>query len=112
MKKCVVLLIVIGAILLLLEQCREYKEKHCYDNVELHSKLVKEVIEDLKDSACYKERGVYKRIYRRYNYGYADSTIGYYRTDNLHGVKYATVLKGDTVFMEFTDYTDYPRREE
>ena len=112
MKKYILVWIIIIVALLLLKQCYKYQEKHCYDNVTLHSKLVKEVVIDLRDSACYKQSGVYKRIYRRYNYGYSDSTIGYYRTDYLHGVKYATTLNRDTVFMEFTDYTNYPRRED
>ena len=112
MKKYILVGVVLILAILLVRQCYNYKEKHRYDDVSLHKKLIKEVIIDLRDSACYREGGKYKRIYRRYNYRYTDSIKGYIRTDDLHGIDYATTPIGDTVFMEFTDYTNYPRRED
>ena len=112
MKKLLYILCILGIILLALKQCHDYKQRHCYDDRVPPSVLVKEVIVDLKDSDCYKKYGIYKRIYRKYNYEYTDSLEDMYGIDTQHVVHFATTYKGDTIFMEFVDYSNFPRREE
>lgn len=61
----------------------------------------------------YRMYGTYKRIIKRYNYYYYDSTYHFgKRIDSLHGWDYYTNEYGDTTCIIFTDYTNYPRRKE
>lgn len=112
MKKYILLGVLLVLSLLLLYCWLNYSNSHNHNRSPFQKKLLKEVIVDLRDSACFKQSGIYKRVYRKYNYSYVDSTKGYIRFNNFYGMEYATTPKGDTVFMEFIDYTNYPRREE
>lgn len=86
-----------------------HKRKHCYDKIEVHSKLLKEIVVDTRDSVCYREWGIYKKVYRKYNYTYTDSIIGGYNIDDTIYVSYAVTDVGDTVYMMYTDCNSYKR---
>lgn len=76
--------------------------------------LLKEIVinHSLSDSV-YKHYGIYKEIYRIYNCNYQESSHKEVRTPDVHhGIDYYMNQFGDTVRMVFTDYTNYPRREE
>ena len=77
-----------------------------------HGKLLKETTIWLYDSDCYKQSGIYKRVYRKYSYHYLDSTFKYDQPRDMLSRRFAITYRGDTVFIEYTDLTNYPRREE
>ena len=76
--------------------------------------LLKEiVIEYSKTDEPYRRHGTQKEIYRIYNCKYEECDIHEIRPhDIMHGIKYITNRYGDTVRIVYTDYTNYPRREE
>lgn len=61
----------------------------------------------------YRFYGTYKEIYRRYNYIFCDSIYNLGdRPDNMHGRSYYINEYGDTILIIYTDYTNFPRRED
>lgn len=77
-------------------------------------KLLKEiVIEYSKTDSTYLWYGTTKEIYRIYNCEYREVDYAEAITsDVLHGVRYYLNEYGDTIHIKYTDYTNYPRREE
>lgn len=111
MKKYIFSLITIVALVLVPMFC--YKEcRPKYRHIRPHSKLLKETWVWLYDSAVYKREGTYLRIYRKYDYIYHDSIMEGKLIRERTMMDYATTYRGDTVFMEFTDLTNYPYRED
>lgn len=100
---CVVL--IIGT----MQYHRKATPKH-YKNWWPKSVLVKDTTVWLYDSLCYRQSGIYKRVYKRYNYEYYDSTFKYERPREFLEIEYAVTCRGDVVFEEYTDLTNYPRR--
>ena len=77
-------------------------------------KLLKEIVIDhsVTDSA-YTHYGLTKEVYRIYNCEYEEVDYKEERTqDTHHGIRYFLNSYGDTVRITYTDYTNYPRREE
>ncbi len=85
--------------------------KPTYRHIEPRAKLLKETWVWLYDSDVYKREGTYLRIYRKYNYHYSDSIMIGKHIRDYTLMNYATTYYGDTVFMEFTDLTNYPHRD-
>lgn len=110
MKKYLFALITIVLLSLASVFCyKEYRPK--YRHISPPSQLLKETWVWLYDSAIYKQQGTYLRIYRKYNYKYSDSIIHSEHIRNYTDLDYAVTYRGDTVFMEFTDLTNYPHRD-
>ena len=98
-----------------LSLCSVHKRKHYYDREEVHwpkSVLLKDTTVWLYDSACYKEEGIFKRVYRKYNYEYYDSTVTVESPGNNLEIECAKTHRGDIVFMQYRDVTNFPRRED
>lgn len=87
-----------------------YKEVRHPKNV----KLLKEiVVNHSKTDSAYRYYGIYKEIYRVYDRSYKDSTLHNYRMlDINYGVDLYVNEYGDTIKEIYTDYTNYPRRED
>ena len=61
----------------------------------------------------YRYYGCYKEIIYKYNYQYKDSVSHSFRyIDTKFGETYFINEYGDTVRIIYTNYRDYPRREE
>lgn len=102
MKKCIIAGMTVLVLMIVgLSLYSVHKGRHCYDRVETHSKLLKEIAVDTRDSACYREWGIYKKVYRKYNYVYTDSTYGNYYIGDSISVGYWSTDVGDTVFIEY-----------
>lgn len=112
MRKFVYLLIALVSSLMLLELYCSYKRTHCPKDGVFKIKYLGADTVWLYDSACYKESGIYLRIYRKYNYEYTDSFVDGKRISDYTEMNYATTYRGDTVFIEYVDVTNYPSREE
>ena len=112
MKKLIYLLVVLVSIVLVLGLWCSYKRTHCPKDGVLKIKYLGADSVWLYDSACYKESGIYLRIYRKYNYEYTDSFMNGRLISDFTEMNYATTHRGDTVFIEYVDLTNYPRREE
>ncbi len=112
MKKLVYLLIALVSILLVLGLWCSYKRAHCPKDDVFKIKYLGADSVWLYDSACYKESGIYLRIYRKYNYEYTDSIEYYKNISDYTLLRYATSYRGDVVFMEYIDLTNYPHRED
>lgn len=110
MKKYIFALITIVVLTLVPMYCYKQSQSR-YRHVRLHSKLLKETWMWLYDSAIYKREGTYLRIYRKYDYTYHDSTMHSEHIKEYTDLDYAVTYRGDTVFMEFTDLTNYPHRD-
>lgn len=77
-------------------------------------KMINEIVVNYDTSETpYNHYGIYREIYRKYNYIYYDSVynIGE-RLDDMHGRDYYVNEYGDTVLIIYTDYTNYPRRKD
>lgn len=112
MKKIIYLLIALTSILLMLELWCSYKRtRYSKDDVFKIKYLGADSVW-LYDSTCYKESGIYLRIYRKYNYKYTDSIEYYKNISDYTLLRYATSYRGDVVFMEYIDLTNYPHRED
>lgn len=113
MKKYVLIMIIgVVAILGIMQLHQSNRTYNSYRFHFHHGKLLKETTVWLYDSDCYKQSGIYKRVYRKYNYHYSDSIEGGTHLSDYTMLDYAVTYRGDTVFMEYTDLTNYPRREE
>ena len=111
MKKYIITLVTIVALVLIPLYC--YKQSRPkYRHIRPHAKLLKETWVWLYDSAIYKQSGHYLRIYRKYDYKYSDSIMVGKLIRDYTIMNYATTYRGDTVFMEFIDLTNYPHRED
>lgn len=78
-----------------------------------HSLIGETVVNYEKTDSFYRLYGTYRKIYKKYNYHYYDSVyLGGKRIDDMHGWDYYKNEYGDTVCIVYTDYTNYPRREE
>lgn len=77
-------------------------------------RMIKEITVNYKKTDSPNARyGLYKEVFRKYNYPYKDTLyVGGKRIDRMHGVDYYANEYGDTVKFEYTDYTNYPRRED
>ena len=77
-------------------------------------KMLRETVVDYQSSdSIYKYYGIYKQVFRKYNYSYVDSFIAKdIRIDAAHGIDYFINEYGDTVCINFIDYSGYPRRKE
>lgn len=76
--------------------------------------LLKEVVvEHSKTDSAYRYYGCMKEVYRIYNCEYKVEKCQETRTPNMmYGVSYYLNRYGDTICIIYTDYTNYPRREE
>lgn len=83
MKKYILALIVMVVLALSAMIYNTYKVNHYYEHFTPHSKLVKEIIVDIRNQDCYRTFGIYKKVYRRYNYNYQDSVYYSYYQDSL-----------------------------
>lgn len=83
MKKYILALIVMVILALLAMIYHTYKVNHYYEHFTPHSKSIKEIIVDTRNQECYRTFGIYKKIYRRYNYNYQDSVYYSYYQDSL-----------------------------
>lgn len=110
MKKYIFALITI-VILALVPMIYHKSTRPIYRHIRPHSKLLKETWVWLYDSDIYKREGTYLRIYKKYNYHYSDSIMAGRLIRDYTIMNYATTYYGDTVFMEFTDLTNYPHRD-
>ena len=77
-------------------------------------RLLKEiVIEHSKTDSAYRYYGCMKEVYRIYNCEYREVKCEEIRTpDLMYGTSYYYNDFGDIVHIIYTDYTNYPRREE
>lgn len=82
------------------------------DSIEPHRMIEEIVINYDTADYPYKRSGTYKEIYRKYNYGYFDSTYLGEMLDDMHERDYYINECGDTVLIIYTDLTNFPRREE
>lgn len=87
MKKYILALIIMVVLVLVPAYYHKYKVSHYYETIEPHSKLIKEIVIDTRDQDCYKDHGIYKKVYRKYNHWYSDSTYYTYWNDSIM-VKY------------------------
>lgn len=110
MKKHIIALITI-VILALVPMIGYKSTRPVYRHIRPHAKLLKETWVWLYDSAIYKQQGTYLRIYRKYDYNYSDSIKHGELIKDYTIMDYAVTYRGDTVFMEFTDLTNYPHRD-
>lgn len=78
MKKYILALIVMVVLTLSAMIYHTYKVNHYYEHFTPHSKLVKEIVVDTRDQDCYRTFGIYKKVYKRYNYNYQDSLMTEY----------------------------------
>ena len=101
--------IVLLFFLLLLVGCAQKDNK-----AEPQRKLLKElVIDHSKNDSAYLWYGIEKEVYRIYNCEYEEVKWHEDRSSDLmHGIEYKFNSYGDTVHIIYTDYTNYPRREE
>lgn len=83
MKKYIFALIGIVVLALTCAKYHTYKVSHYYESIKPHSKLVKEIVVDTRDQDCYKDFGIYKKVYKRYNHWYSDSTYYSYWNDSV-----------------------------
>lgn len=76
--------------------------------------MIKEItVNYAKDDTPNMCHGIYKQVFRKYNYEYKDSVSQEVRpVDVMHGIKYFVNEYGDTVSITYIDYTNYPRRED
>lgn len=82
--------------------------------VEKERKMIKEIVVNYDSTDTpYMRHGIYREVYRKFNYAYHDSTydIGE-RLYDEHERDYYVNEYGDTVLIVYTDFTNYPRREE
>ena len=77
-------------------------------------RMIKEItVNYTKNDAPNKYYGIYRQVFRKYNYKYKDSVSHEVRpVDIMHGIMYYINEFGDTVDIIYIDYTNYPRREE
>lgn len=111
------ILLIIGMMLLLFSCNRGYRSNgsQSEDSVPLKEhRMIKEItVNYTKDDAPNKYHGIYKQVFRKYNYKYKDSVSHEVRpVDIMHGIMYYINEYGDTVNIIYIDYTNYPRREE
>ena len=89
------------------------KPKPVVENKEEPHRMTKETVYYYGEgSEDYDFYGIYKKIYREYNYKYHgfmpwDSII-----DDMHEMRYNINGYGDTIYMEYIDKTNFPRRED
>ena len=76
--------------------------------------MIKEIsVNYTKDDAPYKYQGIFRQVFRKYNYKYKDSVSHEVRpVDIMHGIMYYINEYEDTVSIIYIDYSDYPRRED
>lgn len=105
MKKILIFII----ILLAISFTGEYSLPYSFS----HRQIGEYMVSYTEKDSLYKQYGIYKIIFKRYNYQYHDSTyLGGRQIDALHGWNCFKNEYGDTVCVIYTDYTKYPRREE
>ena len=102
MKKLVYMLMALMSILVMLGLWCSYMKVHCYEKIELHSRLKKVIVVDTRGSDCYRTFGTYKIIYKRYNHPSIDSTYYSYSKDSIL-VEYWVDDSFDTVCIKYTD---------
>lgn len=115
MKKLLIFAFMVFAIIavcnqhsVILEKLRMHQEPFGW-----HKMVRKDTVYYDKTDSPYRFYGTYKEIYRRYNYPYYDSTYDLgVRPDDMHGISYFINEYGDTVLCIYTDYTNFPRRED
>lgn len=75
-----------------------------------HHKLVKEVVINYnKTDSPYILCGVVRKIYKKYNYSYKDSFYHWWASEDGNHAKYwYTNEFGDTVYISYCDYGDFP----
>ena len=88
--------------------------KHNSTNMTEPHRLLERIVKNYeKTDSPYWYYGCYKEIIYKYNYQYRDSTSRSFRyIDTNFGGTYFINEYGDTVRIIYTDYRDYPRREE
>jgi len=102
MKKYIIALVTMVAVVLAFAKYHTYKVDHYYEHFTPHSKLVKEIVVDTRNQDCYKDYGTYKIIYRKYNYVPLDSTYYNYWKDSI-SVSFWISDQGDTVCIKYND---------
>lgn len=77
-------------------------------------RMIKEITVNYKKTDSPNARyGLYREVFRKYNYHYKDSSRHWVRhIDKMHDIDCYINEYGDTVKFEYTDYTNYPRRED
>lgn len=100
MKKYILALIVMVVFTLSAMMYYTYKVNHYYEHFTPHSKLVKEIVIDTRDQDYYRNFGIYKKIYKRYNYNYQDSVYYSYYQDSLM-IEYWVNENKDTVCIHY-----------
>ena len=79
---------------------KAYKVNHYYEHFTPNSKLVKEIVVDTRNLDCYRTFGIYKKVYKRYNYNYQDSVYYSYCQDSLM-IEYWVNENKDTVCIHY-----------
>lgn len=102
MKKILIVLPIVLAITVIISYSQDFHPFH---------RMVKEVVINYsKTDSPYIYCGVMKDIYRKYNYTYKDSFYHWDATlDSKHAKYYYTNEFGDTVFISYCDYSDFPK---
>lgn len=100
MKRYIIALVVMVVAGLLPMIYYTNKVNHYYENAEPHSRMIKEIVVDTRNQDCYKDYGVYKIVYRKYNHWTSDSTVYHYWKDSLL-VTFWINEQGDTVCIEY-----------
>ena len=76
-------------------------------------RLIEEIVVDFdNDDDEYRKYGYYRKVFRKYNYEYYDSTWYDMKIDSFRRACCYVNEFGDTTFILYVDYTNYPRREE
>lgn len=83
MKKYIVALIGMVILVLAFAFYHKYTIDHYYETIEPHSKLIKEIVVDTRDQDCYKDYGIYKKVYKKYNHWATDSIYHEYWNDSI-----------------------------
>lgn len=102
MKKYILAMIIGVVVILGMMFWHENTVNHYFENYEPHSKLIKETIVNTNDTDYTNQWCTYKKVYRKYNYSYGDSTYySYDQGDSLYVVFYVNDI-GDTVSIEYS----------
>lgn len=115
MKKTL-LTIIITAVISIAGTCVFYKyftdDTYKYIETLPKRKLVREIVVDCKGAEDYNRYGIYKKVYRVYNYTLGDTIYKSSSINRSHHINMFMSEQGDTLRMEYYDTSNYPRRED
>lgn len=103
----IALLVIAGLWILYWSSNRYYT----YDSIKLHRKLIKETVVNYSDtSEEFRRYGIFKRVYRKYDYPCSDSVYGGYQVNDTISVACYTNDIGDTIYEAYINTSNYPHR--